>query len=109
MKYMNKICTFTGLVVTLATTSLYASFDNSNFGGQVSGWRILADDSNNSQYFYDASSPRSGVNLPGDPNLATPRSITALVPEPTTMIAGALLLLPFGVSALRIMRQNKIK
>jgi hypothetical protein len=29
------------------------------------------------------------------------------VPEPTTVIAGALLLLPFGVSTLRIMRKNR--
>ena len=29
------------------------------------------------------------------------------VPEPTTMIAGALLLLPFGVSTLRILRKRK--
>jgi hypothetical protein len=29
------------------------------------------------------------------------------VPEPTTMIAGALLLLPFGLSALRMVRKNK--
>jgi hypothetical protein len=30
-----------------------------------------------------------------------------LVPEPTTMIAGALLLLPFGASTLRILRRNR--
>lgn len=29
------------------------------------------------------------------------------VPEPATMLAGALLLLPFGASAIRIMRKNK--
>jgi hypothetical protein len=29
------------------------------------------------------------------------------VPEPTTMIAGALLLLPFGASALRMLRKNR--
>lgn len=31
----------------------------------------------------------------------------AAVPEPTTMIAGALLLLPFGASTLRILRKNR--
>ena len=36
------------------------------------------------------------------PNLAF-----STVPEPTTMIAGALLLLPFGASALRILRKNR--
>jgi hypothetical protein len=30
------------------------------------------------------------------------------VPEPTTMIAGALLLLPFGASTLRILRKRKV-
>jgi hypothetical protein len=29
------------------------------------------------------------------------------VPEPTTMIAGAMLLLPFGASTLRILRKNR--
>jgi predicted heme/steroid binding protein len=32
----------------------------------------------------------------------------AIVPEPTTMIAGALLLLPFGASTLRILRKNRV-
>lgn len=32
---------------------------------------------------------------------------TTPVPEPTTMIAGALLLLPFGASTLRILRKNR--
>jgi hypothetical protein len=31
----------------------------------------------------------------------------AIVPEPTTMIAGAFLLLPFGASTLRILRRNR--
>ena len=32
---------------------------------------------------------------------------TSVVPEPTTLLAGAMLLLPFGVSALRIVRRNR--
>ena len=31
----------------------------------------------------------------------------SVVPEPTTMVAGALLLLPFGASTLRILRKNR--
>jgi hypothetical protein len=31
------------------------------------------------------------------------------VPEPSTVVAGALLLLPFGVSTLRILRKNKVQ
>jgi hypothetical protein len=34
-------------------------------------------------------------------------SDSVAVPEPTTMIAGALLLLPFGTSTLRILRKNR--
>jgi len=33
---------------------------------------------------------------------------TVVVPEPTTMIAGALLLLPFGASTLRFVRKNRV-
>jgi hypothetical protein len=33
---------------------------------------------------------------------------TVVVPEPTTMIAGALLLLPFGASTLRILRKRQM-
>jgi len=32
----------------------------------------------------------------------------ASVPEPTTMIAGALLLLPFGASTIRFLRKNRM-
>ena len=39
-------------------------------------------------------------------NVAFGASYSA-VPEPSTVVAGALLLLPFGVSTLRIMRKNK--
>lgn len=34
---------------------------------------------------------------------------TSAVPEPSTLIAGTLLLLPFGVSTLRILRRHKMK
>lgn len=39
-------------------------------------------------------------------SVATFTSDVPAVPEPSTMIAGALLLLPFGASALRIVRKN---
>jgi hypothetical protein len=44
-------------------------------------------------------------------NLGTPGQVqdqlVIVVPEPTTVLAGALLLLPFGVSTLRILRRNR--
>jgi hypothetical protein len=42
----------------------------------------------------------NGVNLYGNATLTA-------VPEPTTIISGALLLLPFGASTLRILRRNR--
>jgi len=38
----------------------------------------------------------------------TPTPNISSVPEPSTIVAGALLLLPFGVSTVRILRKNKI-
>ena len=43
----------------------------------------------------------SGVNLYGNATIVDP------VPEPTTMVAGALLVLPFGASTLRILRKSR--
>ena len=36
------------------------------------------------------------------------QALVTAVPEPTTLIAGALLLLPFGASTLRILRRNRV-
>jgi hypothetical protein len=40
--------------------------------------------------------------------LETDLPLTQSVPEPTTMVAGALMLLPFGASTLRILRKNRM-
>jgi hypothetical protein len=48
------------------------------------------------------------MNLYADKNGATPaQDQLAIVPEPTPMIAGILLLLPFGASTLRVLRRNR--
>jgi hypothetical protein len=39
--------------------------------------------------------------------LKNPSPLVTPAPEPTTLLAGALLLLPFGASALRLLRQNR--
>jgi hypothetical protein len=49
----------------------------------------------------DGPGPWSSIN-PGSMRVPIP-----VVPEPTTMIAGALLLLPFGASTLRMVRKNR--
>jgi hypothetical protein len=49
------------------------------------------------------------ILLVGNPNAASTiiQQRFSQVPEPTTMIAGALLLLPFGASTIRILRKNR--
>jgi len=54
---------------------------------------------------------RKDIVLASDSSLASVSFVTQSfhqVPEPTTMIAGALLLLPFGASTLRILRRNRM-
>ena len=46
-------------------------------------------------------------NLNQDQLAINPDFTPTPIPEPTTMIAGALLLLPFGASTLRILRKNR--
>jgi hypothetical protein len=57
----------------------------------------------------------SGVNADGEPPQelliaisVVPGIVTAPVPEPTTVIAGALLLLPFAASTFRILRKKRM-
>jgi hypothetical protein len=53
---------------------------------------------------YTASSAQGGLDTIDSYVSYTPNP----VPEPTTMIAGALLLLPFGASTLRILRKRQV-
>jgi hypothetical protein len=72
-----------------AGTNALASVD---FSGTSAGGRVAS-------AFSDVSF-QYGTQLSGNPNL-TP------VPEPATLIAGALLLVPFGASTLRIWRSKR--
>jgi len=59
----------------------------------------------------DWTSAANGAFGVQDMVLSTPgqaQDQLVIVPEPTTMIAGALLLLPFGVSTVRILRRNRM-
>jgi hypothetical protein len=50
------------------------------------------------------------ADFPNSPNSGGSQEFLLLgtpIPEPTTMIAGALLLLPFGASTLRILRRGR--
>lgn len=50
---------------------------------------------------------RNGAVTLDDNTITAPPAEVGAVPEPTTVIAGALMLLPFGVSALRSLRKNR--
>ena len=65
-----------------------------------------------SSFDYPASPPSVGDVLAypgtyGGPSARVYSIAVTVVPEPTTMIAGALLLLPFGPSTLRILRKHR--
>ena len=57
---------------------------------------------------YSPVSPRSQRWYSGSTeNASLTRITTTVVPEPTTILAGALLLLPLAMSAVRILRRGK--
>ncbi len=61
--------------------------------------------------YYDSSwlSPNDGKSqgLIYTPSANTPNVPTTAVPEPATIVAGALMLLPFGISAVKIIRRKQ--
>jgi len=63
-------------------------------------WAVGGINYNSAQHWY----PDTFVP---DYNGYAPITVGAPVPEPTTMIAGALLLLPFGASTLRMLRKSR--
>ena len=96
MKTIQKIFATIGLTVVLSTVSVQASFEKDDFG-------IPSGSEDVSSLKLDAAS-----KYPLAPALNRPTPILmSVVPEPTTIIAGTLLLLPFGVSTVRILRRNK--
>ncbi len=101
------------------------SIENNGQGGN-SGCPtyIVVQDSKNNCYVWDVSqcwnktdsldfsdicdkgSHITSITCYGDPKTPAP---TSSVPEPSTVIAGALLLLPLGISMTRILRRNKMQ
>jgi hypothetical protein len=74
-----------GLDFYVGSTDYILSANNIPTGGGYSNWLL----------------PYNGSGVGVDLTIITP------VPEPTTMVAGALLLLPFGASTLRILRKSR--
>jgi hypothetical protein len=76
------------ILETVAFTSLY---------GPSNGTASLIDDGNGPW----------GDN-PGSPSGATPIPVPSPVPEASTVMAGALMLLPFGIGAIRSLRRERM-
>jgi hypothetical protein len=76
----------------------------------VTGYLTRPGDPNSSQAFSDGTHYVLGFEDGTDydyNDLVVEVSGVAPVPEPATMLAGALLLLPFGASTIRILRKNR--
>jgi hypothetical protein len=82
----------------------YFQGENNNVSSVTNKWVTLANEKVAGAF--DAADGAFGVEAL---NLGAPGAVQdqlVIVPEPTTMLAGALLLLPFGVSTLRILRKR---
>jgi hypothetical protein len=104
------------LDLTAKTASLWINPDSSTFGGtaptataNLSGLTATAIDDVGFKAQSTAGGPYLVDNLLIGTTWAdvTPATSVGVVPEPTTIIAGAMLLLPFGASTLRILRKNR--
>lgn len=69
----------------------------------------LPDDATNVVFIQETGGPFTIYTVANDAGDSITYQIDSVVtvPEPTTMIAGALLLLPFGADTLRILRRNR--
>jgi hypothetical protein len=90
---------------TYAVVGYYADTTAVGYDAPTAG---AASEINYLYYRYDHS---AGLDIPTVADYPTPvfgaNFQFTPVPEPTTMIAGALLLLPFGASTLRMLRKNR--
>jgi hypothetical protein len=84
---------------TLAKTGT-STTDTTVFNDSLGAYGVIAMNLFNGAY-------GTPVTNPNGTNYSLNQDQLAVVPEPTTMIAGALLLLPFGASTLRILRKNR--
>ena len=95
------------LVASLGANSDTFTFDSTGHSENSMGWvnetaTFTADATTEFLTFQDLSTPL------GTPyGSALDNVVLTAVPEPTTLAAGALLLLPFGASTLRILRRKQ--
>jgi choice-of-anchor C domain-containing protein len=96
--------TIKSLFVTFGSVSQTFNFDTTgitraNMGWTAMSWDVVATSSSSLLSFQDSGGTAYGSALDNVSLVA--------VPEPATVVAGALLLLPFGASLLRIVRKNR--
>jgi hypothetical protein len=106
VKKIKKMYILMGIVGVFFTPSLYASLD-----GTVNGTYATYGIPQNLPAFQIKQEPafKSPTAFPYPDMPPTTKVPSSVVPEPSTIIAGALLLLPFGVSTLRILRRKKMQ
>jgi hypothetical protein len=90
----------TGMAYTGANADLLALAANPNNGNLNLTFQFSGTDPTLTGLF--AGSGTQSVSYSGSIS-----SVSTAVPEPSTVVAGALLLLPFGVSTVRILRKHK--
>jgi hypothetical protein len=109
---MKKIYAIIAVAVILSTPSVHASFDHPHKGEKFKNEFKLPVNNFFQELAEFISQYKCGtlpINcLPVKCPPTPPPIPTSVVPEPTTIIAGALLLLPLGVSTLRILRRNQM-
>ncbi len=97
-----------GLVISdfgLTDTGLDAVLDNS----VVFGWDANAGVTNDTVAFTSPLAPGTATFTMNGPDIlwTSPPSIPAPVPEASTIFAGAMMLLPFGIGAYRAIRKHR--
>ena len=104
MKPINRICAVAGLALVLGASTSQASFDNNVYNSAQNSSALVSQQQSDSPDNGGNRSAAARSSYPGHNQVVTPN---ALVPEPTTLIAGVLLLIPFAVSTVRIMRRSQ--
>jgi hypothetical protein len=99
------ISSFDGFTHSSDTISFMLT-DTSGVWASASSVLVANEDGNlAAAHIFETSFPANQANGAINTGFA---SGVGVVPEPTTMIAGALLLLPFGASTFRILRKNRV-
>jgi len=92
-------------ILTVVAISLLTGFTSR---ASLGCYGSYSSDCDNTSFWVTTCQPVVTVtaNCTPTPTNSTPSSNITSVPEPSTIVAGALLLLPFGISTVRILRKG---